>query len=390
MNYLSKRRVAVGAMFFFVGLCFATWASRIPDIQSKFGLSEGELGTLLLFLPIGSVIGLPIAGWAVHRFGSKGVSLVGGITYALTLPLIGLSTSTWMLLPVLVCYGMLGNVMNISLNTQGLTLEDQMGKSILSSFHGLWSLAGFSGAGLGAGLIFLGFTPAQHFGVVSVISLAIIFFAKDLIVKEQKSAEGGGLVLKKPDALLLRVSMIAFLGMMSEGCMFDWSGVYFKKVVLAEPALVALGYVAFMGAMASGRFITDRLAARYTKVAVIQVSGLLIFIGLLLSVLMPVVWAATLGFLLVGLGVASIIPLSYGIAGRSKLYAPSVALALVSTISFFGFLLGPPVIGFVAELFDLKISFALVAMCGMGILLLSSFRKQVFLIPPKFPKKSVA
>ena len=171
--------------------------------------------------------------------------------------------------------------------------------------------------------------------------------------------------------------------------MFDWSGVYFKKVVLADPALVALGYVAFMGAMASGRFFTDKLAARYTKVAVIQVSGLLIFIGLLLSVLMPLIWAATLGFLLVGLGVASIIPLSYGIAGRSKLYTPSVALALVSTISFFGFLLGPPLIGFVAELFDLKTSFALVAMCGLGILLLSSFKKQVFLIPPKFPKKSV-
>lgn len=390
MNYLSKRRVAVGAMFFFVGLCFSTWASRIPDIQTKFGLSEGQLGTLLLFLPIGSVIGLPIAGWAVHKFGSRVVILTGGVAYALTLPLIGLSPSTWTLLPVLVCYGMLGNVMNISLNTQGLNLEDQMGKSILGSFHGLWSLAGFSGAGLGAALILLDLTPAQHFGVVSLISISIILLSQSLIVKEAKSTGGSGMVLKRPDALLLRVSMIAFLGMMSEGCMFDWSGVYFKKVVLAEPKFVALGYVAFMGAMASGRFFTDKLAARYTKVAVIQISGFLIFVGLLLSVIIPTLWAATLGFLLVGLGVASIIPLSYGIAGRSKLYSPSVALALVSTISFFGFLLGPPLIGFVAELFDLKISFALVAMCGMGILLLSSFKKKVFLIPPKFPKKAAA
>ena len=390
MNYLSKRRVAVGSMFFFVGLCFASWASRIPDIQSKFNLSEGQLGTMLLFLPLGSVIGLPIAGWAVHKFGSRVVILTGGIAYALTLPLIGLSTSTLMLIPILVAYGMLGNIMNISLNTQGLSLEDQMGKSILASFHGLWSLAGFTGAGLGAAMIFFELSPAQHFGVVMGISLAIIALAQNLILKEQKSSEGGGMVLKKPDALLLRVSLIAFLGMMSEGCMFDWSGVYFKKVVLAEPELVALGYVAFMGAMASGRFFTDKLAARYTKVAVIQVSGFLIFAGLLLSVFVPMVWSATLGFLLVGLGVASIIPLSYGIAGRSKLYSPSVALALVSTISFFGFLLGPPLIGFVAELFNLKVSFALVAFCGMGILILSSFRKKVFLIPPKFPKKAVA
>lgn len=390
MNYLSKRRVAVGSMFFFVGLCFSTWASRIPDIQTKFGLSEGQLGTLLLFLPIGSLIGLPLAGWAVHRFGSRVVILTGGVCYALTLPLIGLSPSTWVLLPVLITYGMLGNIMNISLNTQGLNLEDQMGKSILGSFHGLWSLAGFTGAGLGAALILLDLTPAQHFAVVTGISVVIIVLAQGLIIKEEKSSDGGGLVLKKPDALLLRVSMIAFLGMMSEGCMFDWSGVYFKKVVEAKPDLVILGYVAFMGAMASGRFFTDKLAARYTKVAVIQVSGFLIFVGLLLSVIFPLVWVATFGFLLVGLGVASIIPLSYGIAGRSKLYSPSVALALVSTISFFGFLLGPPLIGFIAELFDLKISFALVAFCGMGILLLSSFRKEVFLIPPKFPKKANA
>jgi MFS family permease len=384
MNTLSKRRVALGVFFFFVGLCFASWAARIPDIQAKFDLSEGQLGTLLLFLPLGSVIGLPIAGWAVHQFGSRTVVMFGAFAYALTLPLIGLAPTTWFLVPILILYGMLGNVMNISLNTQALSLEDEMGKSILASFHGLWSLAGFSGAGLGALMIFLGFSPAQHYFVVMAISIILILFAQGHIIKEKKAAEGGGgLVMRKPDALLLRISMIAFLGMMAEGCMFDWSGVYFKKVVLSDPSLVALGYVAFMGAMAAGRFITDKVAARYTKVEVIQVSGVLIFIGLSLAVLFPTIGTATAGFLLVGLGVASIIPLSYSIAGRSKLYSPSVALALVSTISFFGFLLGPPLIGFIAELFNLKVSFALIAVSGLGITVLSSIRKAIFLIPVK-------
>lgn len=384
MNTLSKRRVALGAFFFFVGLCFASWAARIPDIQSKFDLSEGQLGTLLLFLPLGSVIGLPIAGWAVHRFGSRSVVMFVSFAYAMTLPLIGLAPTTWFLIPVLILYGMLGNVMNISLNTQALGLEDEMGKSILASFHGLWSLAGFTGAGLGALMIFIGFSPAQHYAVVMVISVLIILSAQRYIIKDKKVAEGGGgLVMKKPDALLLRISLIAFLGMMAEGCMFDWSGVYFKKVVQSDPSLIALGYVAFMGAMASGRFITDKVAARYTKVEVIQVSGVLIFLGLSLAVLFPTVVTSTLGFLLVGLGVASIIPLSYSIAGRSKLYSPSVALALVSTISFFGFLLGPPLIGFIAELFNLKFSFALIAVAGLGITVLSSIRKAVFLIPIK-------
>lgn len=378
MNPLSKRRVALGSMFFFVGLCFSSWAARIPDVQAKFQLSEGQLGTLLLFLPIGSVIGLPIAGWAVHQFGSRRVIMIGSFAYAMTLPLIGLAPSTWLIVPVLIVYGMLGNVMNISLNTQALDLEDQMGKSILASFHGLWSMAGFTGAGIGAGMIFLGVAPPLHYLFVTFLSIVIIISAQKYIVKEEKVAEAGGMVIKKPDDLLLRISLIAFLAMMAEGCMFDWSGVYFKKVVEAQPSWTALGYVAFMGSMATGRFMTDRMTSRFGNVTVIQYSGLLIFIGLLMAVIWPTVLMATLGFLLVGFGVASLIPVSYSIAGRSKLYSPSVALALVSTISFFGFLIGPPLIGFIADLFDLKVSFILVAFSGIGIFILSSIRKQVF------------
>lgn len=379
MHYLSKRRVALGAMFFFMGLCFASWAARIPDIQSKFQLSEGQLGTILLCLPIGSMLGLPIAGWSVHKYGSRIVVLLGSFTYAITLPLIGLATTTWMIVPILVVFGLLGNIMNISLNTQALGLEDQMGKSILASFHGLWSMAGFTGAGIGAGLIFLDFSPAAHYSVITGISFVIVFASQKFILNDKRdTGDGGGLVLKRPDDLLLRIGMIAFLGMMTEGCMFDWSGVYFKKIVIAEPGMVALGYVCFMGAMAFGRFITDKATNRFGRIPVLQVSGIAIFSGLILSVLVPTVITAAIGFLLVGLGVASIVPISYGIAGRSKLYAPSVALALVSTISFFGFLLGPPLIGFVADLFDLQVSFTLISINGLGILLLSSIRKQVF------------
>lgn len=378
MNFLSKRRVALGAMFFFMGLCFASWAARIPDIQSKFQLSEGQLGTILLCLPIGSMLGLPLAGWSVHKYGSRIVVLLGSFAYAITLPLIGLATTTWMMVPILVIFGLLGNIMNISLNTQALGLEDQMGKSILASFHGLWSMAGFTGAGIGAGLIYLGFSPASHYAVVTVISFVIVIASQKFILNDKRGSSEGGLVLKKPDDLLLRIGMISFLGMMTEGCMFDWSGVYFKKIVMAEPGLVAMGYVCFMGAMAAGRFITDKATNRFGRIPVLQASGIAIFSGLVLSVLVPTLITAAFGFLLVGLGVASIVPVSYGIAGRSKMYAPSVALALVSTIAFFGFLLGPPLIGFVADLFDLQVSFTLISINGLGVLLLSSIRKQVF------------
>jgi predicted MFS family arabinose efflux permease len=276
-------------------------------------------------------------------------------------------------------FGVLGNIMNISLNTQALGLENQYGKSILASFHGIWSMAGFTGAGVGAGMIFLNFSPAAHYVVVALLSAVMILLSQKFVINDKPApGEESGLVLRKPDALLLRIGLISFLGMMAEGCMFDWSGVYFKKIVEAEPQFVSLGYVCFMGAMASGRFVTDKASNRFGKVPVLQVSGLLIFLGLLLSVVFPNLFTAAIGFLMVGAGVASIVPVSYGIAGRSKLYSPSVALALVSTISFFGFLVGPPLIGFVAELFDLKVSFALIGINGLGILLLTTFSKNIF------------
>jgi MFS family permease len=228
-------------------------------------------------------------------------------------------------------------------------------------------------------MIFLSFSPAAHYVVVALLSILLVLFSQKFVINDKRAAgEEGGLVLRKPDSLLLRVGLISFLGMMAEGCMFDWSGVYFKKIVEAEPELVSLGYVCFMGAMASGRFVTDKAINRYGKIPVLQVSGILIFLGLLLAVLFPSLYTAALGFLMVGFGVASIVPVSYGIAGRSKLYSPSVALAMVSTLSFFGFLVGPPLIGFIAEAFNLKISFALIAVNGLGILLLTSFGKQVF------------
>ena len=378
MTLLQKRRIALGSLFFLAGLCFSSWASRIPDIQLMFNLSESQLGSLLLGLPVGSLVALPLAGWAVHRYGSKIVIIISASCYLTFLSLIGWSTSIWMLVPVLVVFGMLGNMMNISLNTQALALEDNYGRSILASFHGLWSLAGFTGAGIGAVMIYLDMMPKYHFLFVSCLVLLMLLLSQSFLIKEKSHGGGGGLVLRKPDDLLLRIGGIAFLGMLSEGCMFAWSGVYFKKVVQIEPGLVALGYVSFMGAMATGRFISDRLNNRFGRILILRISGILIFVGLLLSVLFPTPLMATIGFLLVGLGVAAIIPVSYSIAGRSKLYSPGVALALVSTISFFGFLMGPPMIGFIADLLSLKASFILVGIAGLGIALLTSIRLGVF------------
>ena len=378
MSLLRKRRFALSSLFFLSGLCFSSWASRIPDVQLKFSLSEGQLGFLLLGMPLGSLVALPLAGWSVHRFGSRMVLLLSGLMYALFLYLIGLSPSLLVLSMVVVVFGMIGNILNIALNTHAIGIENEYEKNILASFHGLWSLAGFSGAGIGALSIYLGLLEAEHFLIIVFLAILILVFSQKYILKEAEAAGGSGFVFKKPDDLLLRIGLVGFFGMMCEGCMFDWSGVYFKKVVEVSPNYVAIGYVAFMGAMAGGRFVSDSLTNRIGKVKMLRISGLLISFGLAIAVIFPTVPASLIGFMLVGLGTASVIPLSYSIAGRSEVYSPGIALAMVATISFFGFLLGPPLIGFIAELFNLRVSFALIAVMGMVITVLMIIRPSVF------------
>lgn len=369
MVQLKTRRFAAGAFFFLTGLCFSSWASRIPDLQKRFQLSEGQLGSVLVGMPLGSLLALPLAAWAVFRFGSKTVVLVGMTFYLLFLLGIAIAPDAFMLAIVVFLFGMMGNMMNISLNTQALGIEKDYGRNILSSFHGLWSLAGFIGAGIGALMVYLDVAPADHYLIVLLIgAIMVIYFEKGVVSDiNKKESGGGGFVWKKPNGTLARLGMVGFCGMMCEGCMFDWSGIYMAGEVGASAAWVPGGYVAYMGAMASGRFLADRLANRFGKIAVLQLSGLLVFSGLLLSVIFPVIWIVLPAFVLVGFGTAAVVPLTYSLAGKTGVYAPGLAIAMVSTISYFGFLLGPPLIGFVAELIGLKGSFALMALVGLMI-----------------------
>ncbi|UGU16557.1 MFS transporter [Sinomicrobium kalidii] len=372
MNTNLKRRVAVSAVFFLSGICFASWASRIPDVKNLLQLTEGELGGLLLGLPAGSLVALPLAGLLVHRFGSRKVAVVSAILYGCVLPLLGLSETKLALLGAVALFGLVGNLINIAVNTQAVGVEFHYGKTIMASFHGLWSLAGFVGGAVGAAMIDLHISPFLHFVIIGCVSLFIILFAyRNMLTEDVNTGDSKGLVLKRPDKLLLRIGMIAFCGMMCEGCMFDWSGVYFDKVVNVDAGLVTLGYIAFMSTMATGRFVADHFTQRFGAVALLQFSGVLIFFGLLLAVAFPSVIFATIGFLLVGAGTSSVIPLSFSMAGRSKNFPPGISLALVSTIAYFGFLFGPPVIGFIAEHLNLRASFILIAFVGAMIAVLS-------------------
>ena len=368
-------RIAVSCLFFMQGVCFASWTSRIPTIQEALQLSDAGLGLVLLSLPAGSLVALPFSGWLVSRYGSKRVSANALILYSLLLVLIGFVQSVWSLVAVLVLYGMAGNTSNIAINTQAVGVEARYGRNIMASFHGLWSLAGFMAGGIGSLMIGKQILPGPHFVIMAsliVLLMAVVF--KYMLPDEAKPQEKQRIFVK-PDRPLLLLGVISFCCMICEGAMFDWSGIYFQKVVGAEAGWIGAGFTAFMCTMATGRFVADRVAHRVGFKKTIQLSGILIAGGLMISVLFPFLLSAIIGFLLVGFGVSSVVPLVYSEAGKSKTMTPGMALAAVSSIGFLGFLIGPPLIGLVAGVSGLQTSFVIIAVMGLTVALIAGRSK---------------
>lgn len=370
---VSKRahRWAIAAFFFLAGLSFASWASRIPDIKAALHMSDAVLGGVLFALPAGSIVSLLLSGWLITKHGSKKTITVAAICYPIILIFIGNPSTIWQLVPFVFLYGLLGNICNISMNTQAVGVENLYGRSIMASFHGIWSLAGFTGAAIGTVAVSKNLSPFFHFCLVAGTSILLILYIHRFTLPRDTGHAGQSFFVK-PDRILLQLGLIAFSCMICEGTMFDWSGVYFQKVVAAPKELTTLGYVAFMSTMAGGRFIGDYLVTRLGTQKVLQASGIVITVGLFTAVLFPDIVTATIGFLLVGIGVSSVIPLVYSAAGRSTSLSPGMALTAVSTIGFLGFLMGPPLIGFIAQAFSLRWSFTLIAILGFGTTVLAT------------------
>jgi len=367
-------RATVGLVFFLAGLTFASWASRIAGIQQKLNLSDAALGGILFTLPVGLMLSLPFSGWVITRIGSRKLLLFALPLYAAALFGLGLTQTTLQLIAVLFCFGFTSNAVNISINTQAVATEKLYGKPILASFHGLWSLAGFAGAAIGTLMIGKGIDPSVHFGLIFVVVVVGVAIAARYLQDDAGTVQSGP-VFVMPDASLVKLGAVAFCSMICEGAMFDWSVVYFKKVIHAENAWMAAGYTAFMATMAAGRFVADWFSGKFGLKRTLQVSGSLTASGLMIAVLFPYLIPALAGFLLVGAGVSSVVPLVYSAAGRSATMSPGVALAAVSTIGFAGFLIGPPMIGFIAGAFSLRASFTLIAAMGVCVVIVSSKAK---------------
>lgn len=371
-------RSAIGLCFFCAGLVFASWASRIPDIKLALGLNDAELGRLLMGLPCGQLVTLPVSAFLEGRFGSKQLVRPALIAYAGMLVLTSHCASAWTLALTLLGMGSLGNVTSISINTQGVLGEKLLGQPIMTSLHGLWSLAGFCGALLGLLMMNLKVAPSGHFLVVFCLVAVIVWLVQPALIDSPGRRERPK---SRLDLTLLPLGVIGFCSFATEGSMFDWSGVYFREVVRSPAAFVLLGYSAFMICMSSGRFLGDRVIARWGRLRVLRGSGLLMSLGLCLAVAFPDLVPATLAFMLVGFGVSSVVPNVYSLAGRSRTVEPGTAIASVASISYFGFLLGPPMMGYVSSVSSLRVSYGVVAAMGLVIAMVAGFLRQEESVP---------
>ena len=360
-------RIMVTIFFFVSGFGFSSWASRIPTIQSQLHLNEAQLGAVLFALPIGLMGTLPLTSYLLSRYDSRRIMMIGAVLFNVLLCGIGLAARPWQLAILLVCFGSSRNLMNISVNAQSIGVQALYDKSIIARFHAVWSLAGFGGAALGALMVSFHVSPTWHFVMVAAMLTALCIYAYPGSLRQQPSPREKKPWFALPDKRLAKYGLISFASMACEGTMFDWSGIYFRKAVGASSKVATLGFVAYMTAMTLGRLTGDRLANRFGIRTMLTYSGTLIGSGLLIATFLPFPLTAGFGFILTGFGVSCVIPMVFGMAGRSAEMSSGSAIAAVSTVGYLGFLAVPPLVGSVAQLAGLRSAYGMMA--GFGILI---------------------
>ncbi len=359
-------------MFFVGGLTFSTWAARIPAIQATLRLSDSMLGSVLLGLTIGAIVAMPFAGWLIVRSGSQRVTTVAAVIHCLTLPLLALATGPWSLLLALTLTGAANGILNIAMNDQAVAVEKRYRRPIMSSFHALFSLGGMAGAAIGASMAHLQVIPRWHFAGIAVLaSLLVIAALRFLLVTEPSTQENPPLFVR-PKGHLVGLAFIAFCVLLGEGAMADWSAVYMAQAVPREPGLAPLGYAAFSGAMALGRVNGDWLIARLGPLVMLRMGGILAAVGLSVALLFNQPSLVLAGFAFVGFGFSTIVPIVFSAAGSTPGMPSSTALAAVTTLGYFGFLAGPPVIGWGAEWITLRGSLMIVIVLSLMIAVLAA------------------
>ena len=351
--------------FFIAGFGIAAWAPLVPYAKARAGLDEGTLGLLLLSLGVGSILAMPIAGALASRYGCRRVLTAGTLMICLALPLLATVSSIALLIATLFLFGAGLGTVDSTTNLQAVIVERASGKTMMSGFHGMFSLGGIVGAAGVSGLLGLGLTPLAAMGVVILMLLAALFKAAPHLLAYAGKSSGPAFAV--PHGIVLFIGGMCFIVFLAEGAALDWSAVFLAQERGIDTAYAGLGYAAFALTMTVGRLTGDRIVRRLGATRVIVGGGLTAAAGLFLATFSPNWEFALVGYALLGVGCSNIVPVLYTAVGKQTVMPESIAVPAITTLGYAGILAGPAVIGFVAHASSLSFAFGLMAMLLVAV-----------------------
>jgi MFS family permease len=364
---IRSAKKATQVYFLLCGLAISGWAPMVPFVKDRLVLNDSNLGLLLLFLGIGAFCAMPFAGWLMMRFGSRLVMIVAAVILSAGLPALALLNTFTQMAAMLFVFGASLGALDVSMNTHGSLVQNVSGKPIMSSLHGLFSTGGLFGPLLIGALLKFGLNPAIAAAVLSITLLALAFGQQSSLFKFDQEHrlsnnvdETTETIAKQMNAWLsgtvIFLGLMCFIAFLSEGAMLDWSALLLHDSRGVDKAMSGLGYAFFSVAMAVMRLAGDRIVSKFSSRYVVLFGSITAFAGytcILLATWLPL---TLLGFILIGVGAANIVPVFFSAAGSMKNVASSSAVSAMGTIGYTGQLAGPAMLGVLAQNFSLPLA----------------------------------
>jgi len=360
VQVILRSRVSVAVLFLVHGLVFSNWVSRIPDVQSHLGLRASELGLALLGVAAGSIVSMPIAGILMARSGTAVVAAGSSLAFCVALGLPALARNAAELGIALGVLGLGAGAMDVSMNAQGVAVEERYGRSLMSSLHALFSIGGMAGAAFGGAVASAGIEPSLHLAGAGGACFVLVALAVPNLVPHDHHAFGGGRPGMRITARLLVLAAVAFCFFLGEGAIADWSAIYLRKEAGAGAGTAALGYAVFSAVMAVGRLTGDWLINRFGRFRLMRAGSGVAALGLSVALALGTLPAALAGFGLTGAGCSIIVPMVFAAAGRIRDLPAGGALTVVTATGYLGLFAGPPSIGFLADAVGLRTALVVV------------------------------
>lgn len=364
-------RATIFLAFFGNGFLATCWVVHIPRIRGQLGLSDGELGLILWAATIGLFLGTTLGGWIVERYRSQFVTGIALACLGAGTILAVVSAGRLALALSLVPFGFFNGLIDVSMNSQAAAFEQRTGRSVMSSFHAFYSLGGLLGTLFGAALLAANIPPLTHVLIAAIPLIVAGCFMHRGLIPEEKKDHLHSFFFSFPSGKMVPLAVMAFVFFLTEGAIYDWSGVFLRTELGVDLAAASIGYAAFSLLMASIRFCGDFWVAQFGRLAVFIVGTVVGAAGLMLACLGGNYLISVTGFGLVGVGLANCVPLIFSAAARQSGAGFGRGIAAVASAGYFGFFAGPPVIGSIAQAIGLQKALLLVAVSLILTLILT-------------------